>query len=78
MSIPIQESLNNILFSAKSCYETGFCRDANCENAVAMLPETKRWFITFGHAGFNSRLNNMHGYDTKAKAMAAMKRYLKK
>ncbi len=72
----IEKSLNKILFSAK-CSE-GFCDNPNCEDAVAMLPETGRWYITFGHAGFNSYNNNRLGYSTKAKAMGAMRSYLKK
>lgn len=73
----IESSLNKTLFSAP-CKETGFCRNSKCVHAVAQLPETGKWYITFGHAGFNSKLNNTHGYATKAKAMAAMKRYLNK
>lgn len=71
----IEKSLNKILFSAP-CQPV--CYDPNCEHAVAQLPETGNWFITFGHCGFNSKANNRCGYASKAKAMAAMKRYLKK
>lgn len=54
---------------------TGICRDINCPECVKLSPEG-RWFITMGHAGFNSPSNNRFGYETKAKALAAMKRYL--
>lgn len=77
MSESIEKSLNKVLFSGHG-FETGFCNDPNCKDAVAMLPETGKWYITFGHAGFNSKANNGLGYLTKAKAMAAMRYYLKK
>lgn len=73
----IEQSLKKILFSGHGL-ETGFCDDPNCKDAVAQLPETGNWYITFGHAGFNSKANNGLGYASKAKAIAAMKRYLKK
>jgi hypothetical protein len=33
------------------------------------------WFIKMGYAGFNSPANNAFGYETKDKAIAAIKRY---
>jgi len=77
MKTPIEKSLDELLFSAP-CYKTGVCRNANCKHAVGKLPETGRWFITFGHCGFNSKLNNTYGYASKASAMAAMRKYLKR
>jgi hypothetical protein len=71
----IEQSLKKVLFSAKCDV---VCGDTNCDQAVAMLPETGRWYITFGHAGFNSHANNRLGYSTKEKAMGAMRHYLKK
>jgi hypothetical protein len=62
------------------CIEKGICRDVNCPEAVkcSSYKDTfGRWFITMGHAGFNSHSNNRNGYETKAKACGAMKRYLK-
>lgn len=39
--------------------------------------ERKRgaWFILMGFAGYNSRANNLNGYATEAKAVAAILRY---
>lgn len=50
-----------------TCATTGICRDINCDEAVKQAP-TGRFFITMGHPGFNSRLNNLSGYDSKAQA----------
>lgn len=33
------------------------------------------WYITLGHAGFNSPKNNRGGYKTKELAVAAFKRF---
>jgi hypothetical protein len=71
----IEKSLKKILFSA-TC--DPLCENINCEHAVATLPETGNWFITFGHAGFNSPTNNGRGYRTKELAIKAMKWYQKK
>lgn len=71
----IEKSLKKILFSAPC---VPLCENTNCEHAVAQLSETGNWYITFGHAGFNSIFNNGIGYSSKEKAMAAMRRYLKK
>ena len=73
----IEKSLNETLFSGHGL-STGYCGNADCADAVAMLPETGRWYITFGHAGFNSKANNGLGYSTKAKALGVMRNYLKK
>jgi len=70
-------TISELLFSSP-CKETGFCRNANCDTAVAQFSETGRWYITFGHAGYNSPANNSNGYASKAKALASMKKYLKK
>ena len=53
------------------------CRDVNCPECVKRSPED-RWYITMGHAGFNSPSNNRFGYETEANALRAMKRYLRK
>ena len=71
----INESLNKVLFSAPCA---PICSNPNCEHAVAMLPETERWYITFGHCGFNSYCNNHLGYSTKEKAMSVMRNYRNK
>lgn len=74
----IEESLKKILFSASCCPDSFLCQNCHCEHAVAQLPETGNWFITYGHAGFNSKANNGVGYQSKNKAISSMKRYLNK
>lgn len=37
-----------------------------------------RWFIRFGNAGFNSPANNRDGYQSRAKALAAIRHYAEK
>jgi len=37
-----------------------------------------RWFITMGHAGFNSPANNRSGYASKESALRAHKKYASK
>lgn len=37
-------------------------RGAECPQAVKRNPETGRFYITMGHAGFNSHANNGSGY----------------
>jgi hypothetical protein len=68
-------TISDVLFSSP-CKETGFCRNPNCETAVAQFPKTRKWFITFGHAGYNSPTNNASGYLTEAIARKVMKFYL--
>jgi hypothetical protein len=76
---------SSILFSSP-CKDNGICYNPNCETAVAQFHGGTdgyenydgRWYITLGHAGFNSPANNAGGYSSKAKALAAMRRYLKK
>lgn len=72
-------TIAELLFSSP-CFVNGngLCLNADCEHAVAEFEDTGRWFILFGHAGFNSTANNGMGYSSKAKAFAAMKKYLKK
>jgi len=71
----IEESLKKILFSAPC---EVICYNPDCEHAVAQLPETGNWYITFGHCGFNSKLNNTYGYSSKEKAIASMRHYIGK
>lgn len=71
----IEESLKKILFEGHGL-ETGFCQDENCDDCVRQLSETGRWYITFGHAGFNSKANNGNGYISEVAAKKAMKYYL--
>jgi hypothetical protein len=66
-------NLTDALFSSP-CSKGGYCRNANCDTAV--VEHEGRYYITFGHAGFNSPANNGNGYGSKAKALAAMKHYM--
>jgi hypothetical protein len=66
--------LSDALFSSPC--KNGLCRNPNCDTSVVQF--NGNWFITFGHAGFNAPANNRLGYKTKAKALAAVKRYLEK
>jgi len=67
--------ISDVLFSSP-CKDNGICRNPSCETAVAQYPKTGKWFITFGHAGFNSPTNNVNGYRTKGLALRAMNFYL--
>lgn len=53
--------------------EKGICRDPNCTEAVKQGPTG--WYITLGHAGFNSPTNNRMGYRSEAQAKAAWKKF---
>jgi hypothetical protein len=68
-------SIPTYLLSSNGCERKDeLCQ--GCNEAVKQSPETGRWFITMGHAGFNSRLNNLGGYTQKVDAKNAMLRYL--
>ena len=43
------------------------------QSAVELI--NGRWFVTMGHAGFNSRANNGFGYATEANARRAVATY---
>jgi hypothetical protein len=70
-------TISELLFSSP-CKETGYCRNLKCNHSVGQFPETNRWFILFGHAGFNSPTNNTNGYATKADALRSIGYYSKK
>lgn len=55
--------------------ERDVCSNPDCREAVKERPDTRRFYITMGHPGFNSRANNGNGYDTSAAARAAIRRY---
>lgn len=57
--------------------EEGYCKDPDCKDAVKQAP-TGNWFITMGHAGFNSKANNGNGYKSKQLALRSMNFYLNK
>lgn len=62
-----------------NCMETGMCPlGSMCPDAVEVRVdrfEGKRFYLTMGHAGFNSPANNRDGYVSKAAAVAASRRY---
>lgn len=43
-----------------------------CEHAIRKDRATRRWYITMGHPGFNSKANNADGYRTRGCAVYAM------
>lgn len=47
------------------------CRDHQCRDAVKQSP-SGRWYITIGHPGFNSSMNNRLGYATEIKARSVV------
>jgi hypothetical protein len=50
--------------------------DGRCGCAEPVKADERgRFFIAMGHAGFNSPANNRQGYASKAKALAAHRRY---
>jgi predicted secreted protein len=49
------------------------CRDASCAHMTVQHPTTGRWFITMGHAQFNSAANNGKGYATQAAALRTIR-----
>lgn len=50
------------------------CPDgADCPKATVLV--NGRYFVTFGHAGFNSRANNRSGYPTEGAARCAVNFY---
>ncbi len=73
------DSIDKALFSSpcgdSEAMKQGVCRNVDCSTAVAK--HAGRFFITFGHAGFNSDANNKDGYATEANARAAIRNYLK-
>lgn len=49
-----------------------------CDQVVKKAQEgqnIERWFITIGHAGFNSEANNRNGYATMLAAASAWSKY---
>ena len=50
------------------------CRDTDCKDAVKQSP-SGRWYITMGHAGFNTKANNGNGYNFKSTALKVMKKH---
>lgn len=63
------------LISTDACI-VGKCPE-DCPDRFKQDPETKRWYITMGHAGYNSPANNFDGYHTRKSAIAANLHYQK-
>lgn len=53
----------------------GDCAGPDCEERVKEEAGTGRWFITMGHAGYNSPANNRSGYASKTAALKAHQTY---
>lgn len=67
------------MFHFPSCSKQGCCDlGAACFEVVQVIEVPglgARWYISPGHAGFNSVANNRAGYASKAAAVAASARY---
>lgn len=59
----------------RSACTDDYCAIAGCPETAKQDVVTGRWFITIGHAGFNSPANNNAGYATKWNAVATSRRY---
>jgi hypothetical protein len=66
-TMPTTATQDAVSFLNSSC-SSALCRDASCAHATVQHPVTGRWFITMGHAQFNSAANNSKGYETQASA----------
>lgn len=53
------------------------CRDLRCRDSVRFRAETHRWYITIGHAGFNTRANNAGGYRSERAARAILQNLMR-
>lgn len=69
-------SISNHKLFLNPCANHGLCEDANCKHAVVFDTMSKKWFITMGHAGFNSEQNNRGGFDSEELARKIVARYL--
>ena len=72
----LTNQFSNLLFSS-DCPNLCHCAGTN-PKAVAQFSYNQRWYITFGHPGFNSPANNANGYETEGLARAAIRRYSSK
>lgn len=57
------------------CKSEGLCK--SCKEPVKQGPNG-RWYITMGHPGFNSAVNNRSGYQSKVSAVKAYKNFSNK
>lgn len=51
------------------------CHNPLCHHAVKQAP-SGRYYITMGHAGFNTKANNLLGYATEIMARKVIRKYL--
>lgn len=65
--------MSNYEHLMNDCKNEGYCD--SCKEPVKQGPDGY-WFITMGHAGFNSPANNRMGYRTKEAAIKAHQKYL--
>jgi hypothetical protein len=61
------------LIAPKSCF-TADHDGLNCPHRIKQDVVTGRWYITMGHAAYNSPANNRDGYASRNAALAANKR----
>lgn len=61
------------LASSQRCMR-GECEPATCPDRFKQAANG-RWFVTMGHAGFNSRANNRDGFATLKAAEGSNRRY---
>lgn len=60
-----------LISNSEDCAKAGVCPKIACSHVAKQRPDTGRWYITMGHAGFNSRENNGSGYATQLEARQA-------
>lgn len=68
-ALGLRQSSTDHLNSSQACMR-GEC-GPECSVRVKERTETGRFYITMGHAGYNSPTNNRDGYASKAKAEKA-------
>jgi len=66
--------MNNDHLYSNCIKNINLCNDLNCPDAVKRSLNNGRWYITMGHAGFNTKANNGNGYATKNTALSTMKK----
>jgi hypothetical protein len=65
--------MENFKHLISDCKAEGSCNA--CQEPVKQGPNGN-WYITMGHAGFNSSANNRSGYKTREGAIKAHKKLL--
>jgi len=67
---------NNYDYLVSKCAGT-ICKNSDCQNSIQVNPANERFYITMGHAGFNSDQNNTDGYGSRSAAKLAIKYFSK-